>query len=291
MRNFGAIAIVVVIVAAAMALAQRQLQPDHTRSPAQQVPTPTPTPPLGGTGYFFSSPGACPGTPLSSIPPQTSELQVNIVWDDISTDKARFHLIERGDRRAMPLLHNELLFERVGAELHRCATVTRGITYTTSGLSYFDHMLQAVDDQGGYIPVTPNPADMDAWSFDALETVEPVSTPTGSEYGSFGIEVLTAPLIYTRPDQAFGEPPVSQFSASDPVYLLQPAPCPADYVVFKITGPLGFYWEKGRGQFCRSYSGRPYEVGSSLDPGDYKAEAINQGFEGSPMYVWRFTVR
>lgn len=289
MRPVRVLVATIIVAAIVVVLVTIQLQPKGSPLSAQ-IPTATPTPHLGGTGYYLSLPGSCPGAPLLSIPAHTSELQVNIVWDEVPTDKARFRLGQRTAPEAAPLMDNDLLFERVGSELYRCATVTRSVTYTTSGLAYFHHLLQAVDDQGHYISVTPNPAEMETWSFEAVETVEPVSTPMDPEYGVFEMEVSTAPVIYTRPDGDFDAAPVDHFSTSDTVYLLQPPPCPADYTVVTVTGPQGYYWEEGRGHFCRSYAGVAYEIGSSLPVGDYEASAVNEGFAGAPMYVWHFDV-
>jgi hypothetical protein len=189
----------------------------------------------------------------------------------------------------MPLVDTELLFEREGGEPYRCATVTRSITYTASGFTYFDHGLQAVDDQGGHVTVTPNPDDMNAWTFEAVETVQPIETATDPEYGHFVIEVQALPVMYTRPDQAIQEQPVDEFTTNDTVYLLQPPPCVSDYVRFEAIGPSGFHWESPEAVFCRSYSVSVFEIGTALAVGDYVVTAKNEG-TGDQIAQWQFSV-
>ncbi len=284
MRHYKAAVIVVVLISAVALVLQSA--PTISSRPVTQVVTPTATPVLGGVGYYFSLPGGCPGAPLSSVPPGTSELQVNVVWGDLPTDKVRLRLDGREERSAMPLLGKELLFERVGGESYRCASLGIEISHTSSGFAYYSHMVQAVDDQGGVVVVTPNPADMRTWSFEAIETVEPIATPMANEYGEFAIQVTAVPRIYTRPDDNLSAGPVSQFSSTDTVYLIQPVPCPAYNRVFRVTGP-SFTWQDGG--ICRSYTPVVCEVGSTLPPGDYIAEAIDEALS-TTVAVWQFSV-
>jgi hypothetical protein len=224
------------------------------------------------------------------VPAGTTSLQLNIVWADVPTTKASFGMSKDAWPDFMSFTVARLLFRREGDEQFRCASVPLEVAYARGGEARYSHALEAVHDPGQVIQMSSNPEDLDTWDYDRLKTVEAATTPmTGDlvEERHFSVEVETLPELYTRPDDSFNAPAVNTFTTSEIIHLMAPAPCLAPFMVFRVIGP-GYEWEYEE-HWCRSYTGRAYQIGS-LPPGAYTATATENVPGGGLLATWNFTV-